>query len=193
MNAYKIGLKYYLRSGEDTDPETWFRILNTWIPVSVDEILIDVADYSHVHNGPVTLLVGHEANYGIDRGDGRIGLLYSRKQPLEGNLEERFQACFAVALGACNRLETEPDLKDSVQFDGAEFQVILNDRLNAPNDAKTLGAVEPALRSVLGDLYGGAEAAFDHIDDPRRLFALNVKMSGDWEVSNLLKNLSVST
>jgi hypothetical protein len=39
------------------------------------ELLIDVADYSHVHQGPGVILVGHRAMYGIDRTDGRPGFL----------------------------------------------------------------------------------------------------------------------
>ena len=48
MNVYRIQIKFYLESGQDIAPETWFRVFNTWIPVTTDEVLVDVADYSHV-------------------------------------------------------------------------------------------------------------------------------------------------
>ena len=192
MEAYRIGIKFYLSSGSDVDPETWFRVLNTWIPVSTEEILIDVADYSHVHNGPVTLLVGYEANYGIDSSNGRAGLLYTRKQPLTGDMGERIRSCIGDALKACRRLEQEEDLKGSVVFDGGELEIILNDRLNAPNTAETFSALQPALNSVLDGLYGGAQTQIEHDDDPRRRFAVRIKIEGDWEVDNVLENMSIA-
>ena len=133
MNAYRIQIKFYLESGQDVAPETWFRVFNTWIPVTTDEVLVDVADYSHVHNGPVTLLVGHEANYSIDRSDGKTGLLYDRKQPSNGSFPNRLKAAFVSALKACRRLETDPILAGSARFRLDEVLFVLNDRLLAPN------------------------------------------------------------
>ena len=61
-----------------------------------DHLLIDVADYEHVPNGPGTVLVSHEANIHLDLADGRPGLLYIRKQPLKGDLRERIRALSAT-------------------------------------------------------------------------------------------------
>ena len=68
----------------------------------------------------MTLLVGHEANYSLDNGHAEPGLLYSRKQPAEGALSARIENAISSALKACQRLETEPSLENSVLFRGGE-------------------------------------------------------------------------
>ena len=175
MNAYRIQIKFYLESGQAIAPDTWFRVFNTWIPVTTDEVLVDVADYSHVHNGPVTLLVGHEANYSIDRTDGKTGLLYDRKQPSNGSFRNRLKAAFVSALKACRRLETDPILAGSASFRLDEVLFVLNDRLLAPNSVETLEAVRPDLEQVLAKLYNGAGFDIEHDPDPGRRFTLRIR------------------
>ena len=59
MDISRISFKIFMDKGEDVPTETWFEVFNTWIPAPEDDILIDVADYTHVKNGPQTILVGH--------------------------------------------------------------------------------------------------------------------------------------
>jgi hypothetical protein len=49
------------------------------------------------------VLVAHEANYYLDRFDGRLGLSYSRKRPLEGTFAERLRFVVTSALEAAAR------------------------------------------------------------------------------------------
>ena len=101
----RINVKFFLEDPASLAPQEAFKILNTWIPQTTDQVLIDVADYSHVPDGPATLLVGHEANYSVDDGQGRRGLVYARKQPLPGSLPGRLRAALGATLRACRRLE----------------------------------------------------------------------------------------
>jgi hypothetical protein len=100
-------------------------------------LLIDVHDYSHVHHGPGILLVAHEGNFSMDETDGRLGLVYIRKQP--GSLSETVQTAFAAA----KILEAE----QGVKFDTGTFEVFCNDRLCTPTAAEiaeaTGGKVSP--------------------------------------------------
>lgn len=189
MDTNKINLKFYLEKGQDTDPETWFEVFNTWIPDTPDEVLIDVADYSHVHRGPVTLLVGHEANYSIDNTDGRRGLLYDRKQPLEGTAGHRIGSALSKAVAACVRLEDEPRFSGSVRFLGNEFLLVLNDRLLAPNTGETLEAIQEHLDSVLNVFYSGSAHSVDHTGDSNGRFTLLVKSEGPSAMAKLMENL----
>ncbi|MDE2999582.1 MAG: hypothetical protein OXU79_10950 [Gemmatimonadota bacterium] len=190
MNAYRIQIKFYLESGEDVAPETWFRVFNTWIPETTDEVLVDVADYSHVHHGPVTLLVGHEANYSIDRTDGKAGLLYDRKQPSEGGFEDRLASAFASALKACRKLERDSILAGAAKFRTDEVLIALNDRLLAPNSEETHAAVQADLHRVLGKLYGGADIAIRRDPDPRHRYTLNVDTGSRENVADLMRHLN---
>jgi|APSaa5957512622_1039677.scaffolds.fasta_scaffold57306_2 hypothetical protein len=186
----RINVKFFLDDPGSLTPEEAFKILNTWIPQTPDETLIDVADYSHVPDGPVTLLVGHEANYSIDDGQKRRGLIYARKQPLPGSLSERLHAALAAALTACLRLEEEPELQDRVSFRTDEFLLVANDRLRAPNFAATLTALQPQLDPVLSALYGNSTFTCERTSDPAERFAVLVKSDTSLDTAALLANLS---
>ena len=55
-------------------------VFHRWIQSrDLPELLIDVADYSHVPAGPGVVLIGLEANYALDNAHNRPGLLYVRK------------------------------------------------------------------------------------------------------------------
>lgn len=192
MDLYKVNVKFYLQDGQDLEPEDWFGTFNTWVPDTPDEVLVDVADYSHVHQGPVTLLVGHEANYSIDNTDGELGLLYNRKQPLDGDLSGRLHTVFRNALKACRRLEADPTIGDRVRFRGNTALLMLNDRLHAPNTEETLATLRPGLEGLLAALYAGANVRLRRNPDPKQRFALNIQAEGDWDIATLLKNLENS-
>ena len=61
-------------------------------------LLIDVADYAHVPNGPGTLLVAREANVHMDRSDGRLAMAYVRKLPVTAatRSRRRWRPCWAT-------------------------------------------------------------------------------------------------
>ncbi len=191
MDLSRINLKFFLDEWEVL-PEEIFRIFNTWISTTTDEVLVDVADYSHVHAGPITLLVGHEANYCIDNTDEKIGLLYTRKQPLDGGMSDRFRRVFTAALRACQRLEQEPELKGKVEFRGGEVLLVANDRLHAPGTQETQNALKADLEGFLQALYGGTEFALESTPVPAPRPAIRIKSSTEFDVTTLLKNLEVN-
>ena len=147
-------------------PKKRFRIFNSWIQTTPDEVLIDVADYSHLDEGPLTLLVGHEANYSLDNHSAEMGLLYSRKQPADGDLTERLVSAFKAALTACRRLEEEPSLAGKVKFRSGDVSLVANDRLNAANDDDGENALRAALDPVLAQLFAGTEYAVERDPAP---------------------------
>src|SRR6185503_12159668 len=134
MNIQHINIKFYLENPETVNLAEYASVFNPWIQKQrLEELLIDVADYLHVHNGPGIILIGHEADYSLDNRAGRLGLLYNRKEQLDGtNAEKLFQAARA-ALNAAQILEKENSLK----FSGQEGQIVINDRLLVPNTAET--------------------------------------------------------
>lgn len=185
MDLHRIQLKFYLNPPGNLSPEEAFRAFSTWIPQTPDQTLVDVADYSHLPDGPLTVLVGHQANYTLDHSDRRLGLLYARKQPLEAGLPQ----ALGEALKACRRLEEEPELAGKISFAGGEFLLVANDRLRAPNAATTRQALAPHLDPVLARLYGGTQLDIARDPDPRRRFNLRVRASSSFAVADLLHNL----
>ena len=67
------------------------------------KLLLDVADYKHVQEGPGIVLIGHEADYSLDLGGGRAGLVYDRNRGWETmpSLAERVRDVFRGTLAGC--------------------------------------------------------------------------------------------
>jgi hypothetical protein len=188
MNVQHINIKFFIENHQDVNLADYAIVFNSWIQKhALEELLIDVADYMHVHNGPGLLLIGHEADYSLDNRAGRLGLLYNRKAQLDGTTQEKLAQASRAVLTAAQILEKENGLK----FNTQEVQVIVNDRLLVPNTEETFQAVEPDLKAFFDGLYNGADYTLAHFADPRERFTVNVKAEADFDVETLLKNLSV--
>jgi hypothetical protein len=165
---------------------------HSWIQehALADHVLIDVADYSHVPDGPGAVLVAHEANIYFDRFDKRVGLRYSRKQPLGGSFSDGLRFIFRAGLRSCELLEQNSTLAGRIRFrtDEASFQI--NDRLLASNTKETFDIVKPELNRFLSELYGGAEVRLEHRhDDPKKLLEVFISSTGNSDVTTLLSRL----
>jgi hypothetical protein len=188
MNIQHINTKIYLENPETVNLAEYAAVFNTWIQnQALEELLIDVADYLHVHHGPGIMLIGHEADYSLDNRAGRLGLLYNRKEQLEGTTQEKLAYALRAVLAVAQILEKENGLK----FNGSEVQVIVNDRLLIPNTAETFEALKLDLKVFFGRLYSGAVYELMHNNDPRERFTINVKTESNFDVETLLKNLSL--
>ncbi len=188
MNVQHLNIKFYLENPETVNLADYAAVFNTWIQQQrLDELLIDVADYLHVHHGPGIMLIGHEADYSLDNRAGRLGLLYNRKAQLDGTTQEKLAQAVRAALTAAQILEQENGLK----FNGSEVQVIVNDRLLVPNTAETFDSLEPDLKRFFSRLYAGANYVLTHNADPRERFTVDVKTASSFDVATLLKHLSV--
>ncbi|MBT4980303.1 MAG: hypothetical protein HOM86_23480 [Gemmatimonadetes bacterium] len=186
----RINIKMYLEDPEALSAEEAFRVFNSWIPTTPDEVLIDVADYSHVPEGPVTLLVGHEANYSLDNDHAEPGLLYSRKRPAEGDLSARLSSALQAVIKACQRLESEPSLDGKVKFRGGDILLVANDRLNATNDEEGENALRAELEPVLAKLFAGASFAIERDTTSQLRLNLRVRCDTDANAATLLSNLA---
>ena len=188
MNVQHINVKFFLENPEAVNLADYAAVFNSWIQKQrLEELLIDVADYLHVHNGPGIMLIGYEADYSLDNRAGRLGLLYNRKAQLEGTPQEKLAQAVRAALTAAQILEKENGLK----FIGSEVQLIVNDRLLVPNTAETYAALEAELNAFFDRLYAGVTYALTHQPDPRERFTVSVKTEASFDVDTLLKNLSV--
>ena len=190
MNTHKVSVKFYLEKGHVIAPATWLKTFNSWISENESsDVLIDVVDYSHVPNGPVALLVGHQYDISIDDSDDQRGLLYNRKQPTDGDFAQHLTAVVRHASETCGRIEADPEFEDKVAFKGGELRLVLNDRLNAPNAEETLSEIQDDLNGLLSRLYAGAAVTIERREDPRERFTLDIRAEGDWPIDKLQENL----
>ncbi len=138
------------------------------------ELLIDVADYSHVPAGPGVVLIGHQANYALDNAHNRPGLLYSRKSACDLADSESLKRAYGAALQASRRLEAEPEFRGKLHLDSGRLEITLNDRLLYPNSDAGWQSVEPALTAFLDGLYGAGAYLLTRSNDPRERLSVLV-------------------
>ena len=197
MDAQQIELKWFAAPGHDADPETLTRIFHGWIQESrvPEDMLVDVTDYSHVHEGPGVMLIAHGAHYAMDAGRGRFGLLYSRKRALaEGDFADRLRKCVYASLHAATMLEQDPALqtggKGKLRFRTDEVLFRIQNRLHAPPEQATFDRVEPALQALCDHLWGPGIAVPEWLkDDPREAFSITIKATADPGVAALFAKL----
>ena len=174
----RIGAKLYAQNPEVVDADAYAGLFHGWIQERVlDGVPIDVADYTHVPDGPGIMLIGHEADRSIDFGEGRPGVLYQRKRDLDGPLEERFRIALEGADAIADRVEGDP-ATGGVAFGREEILIRINDRLRAPNTDATLAAIRPALESALAAVRPGTTARIARIAaDPKGPFTARVLLT----------------
>jgi hypothetical protein len=158
MDLYKLGIKRFIKPTGTVEVRDFIPVFHQWIQQQSipGHLLLDVHDYAHVQDGPGILLVAHEGNFNLGSEDGRLGLSYTRKQPIEGGLAALVKIVDAAA-GQLNGLT----------FDEHEMLVFSNDRLLAPNTAEGRSTFEPIVAKL------GKPALFSH--DPRERLAFLVR------------------
>lgn len=189
MKVQQLAVKVFAEDRAGFDPSVLIPIFHDWIRKKRldDRLLIDVADYRHVADGPGVMLIAHEAHYGLDRGGGRLGLLCSRKRDAPEEAATRLREALADALRACRFLEQEPAFP--LRFRGGELQLRVQSRLVAPNTPETFSAFRLDLDALLGSLYPGAKVDVEHLDDPREAFGVRVRASVSPGVEELIGRL----
>ncbi len=184
MDLQHVNVKIYVDGDLAVDPARFIEIFHGWIKEEAfDELLIDVADYRHVPDGPGVLLIAHEADYAMDNNAGRWGLLYNRKAPVDGSNEERICQAIRSAAAACRRLEEELAAEGPLRFSRQEFDVSINDRALAPNTPETFAAVQPELEAALRQVLGPGDFSLTPESDPRRLFGVSVKTAKPFDLA----------
>ena len=168
-----------LHAAADTfGPADFVPVFHRWIQTAAlpGHLLIDVADYAHVPDGPGTLLVSAEANVHMDRSDGRLGLTYVRKRPVAGadTLEKAVHAVLADALTAAGLMERDPELAGQLTFATGEVIVRFNDRLLTPNTPAAADAVIPAVQQAAVRVFGDSATVTPAATSPEQLLELRI-------------------
>lgn len=184
----KIQVKFF--SKLNADALEYVPVFHRWIRGrELDELLIDVADYSHVKHGPDVILIGHESDYVIDRAMGKLGLLYVQKRPGE-TTGDPWLAALGRALKAALKLESETSPTVRLAFRTDEFTLRVADRLSAPNTDATFEQLRPSLDRALGKLFGSTPFSLTRTGTARELFSVDVKSAAAPSISELFARVS---
>ena len=188
MDLQNIQWKIHLNNGAAMEPHEWFKALGTWIPDS-PEVFVDVADYSHVEDGPVVFLSGHSVCYSLDGTGRRLGLLYERRQPAEGSNAEKLNESLLSLLQHSALLEADTSFTHKPDFLAGDIKFIVNNRGIAPNNDATFAIVKPELEALLDKVYGAGAYTMTREPDARQRFMVHVKANTWVSVAAALKSL----
>ncbi|MDA1272963.1 MAG: hypothetical protein O2960_02770 [Verrucomicrobia bacterium] len=189
MNASRFCIKIFAADGHSAGILDCVPVFHRWIQKQCIEnhLLIDVADYSHVWQGPGIVLVSHQANFSTDQEEGRLGLLYQQKQPAEGDLGARVQLALKTSLNAARLLEE--DLGGRIKFRGDQVQISLNDRQGAPGGEETLSAIESFVSDLAAKLFPGGNVSFQRAEVGKNRPSVTIRAAEPVEIKTLLERL----
>lgn len=191
MDLHKFGIKLFAVDANKIDILKLIPMYHRWIQQdALEELLIDVADYSHVPAGPGVMLIAHEGNYALDETGHERGVVYYSKHPLAGELQERFARVACKALKAALLMKADAELKGALKLPGNHLQFFANDRLIAPNTDAAYAELEPALKTFLDRLYAGARYTLAREADPKERLSVRVQAEGEVALETLLARLT---
>ncbi|MEP7288781.1 MAG: hypothetical protein ABI947_23765 [Chloroflexota bacterium] len=197
MIPSRTQVKFFLDNPETVDSAalaSFSRLFQRWIQQhALEGMLIDVADYRHVFEGPSVVLIGHDSDYAIEKRDGRLGLLFTRKRQVDTDLATQLRTSLRLALAAANLLESEPTFTPTLKFRADEIEIRFLDRLQLPNRPETFDLVKDDLQAVLTELFGTEAVTFAPASQDQRLpFTVDVRSQAAARISELLHHLQPS-
>lgn len=191
MDVHKIGIKIFAEENNSINLHELIPVFHHWIQDELlDNLLIDVADYSHVKSGPGIVLVAHEGNYAFDETDDHRGMVYYSKHDLDGNFQERLTTVCRNVLNACQLLEEDENTRDKIKFQGSQIQIFSNDRLMAPNTDEIYSVMEGELKNFLDRIYSDTKYELNRDNNQKERLKINVTASKSVDVSTMLERIS---
>ena len=194
---HRMSVKFYFED-LSVDVEEFIPVFHRWIREDVvpNELLLDVADYKHIIDGPAILLVGHEADYVVDLTGGKPGFQYVRKRDLGADLPEALETTLGQALNGVKLAESDVELQGKLKLRTDAATIVLLDRLNFPNQSSNgdaSGDAGEAVRSQLADnltaLFGGDTTITRVENDGREPLTFELSAPSAPDVDTLLGRL----
>lgn len=139
--------------------------MHAWIREKrvTDDVLIDVADYAHMHEGPWALIVGHYTDFAYDQDWFGAGLqLNIKRGPREtpaSSVESQIREALSRFKARVSMLQAaDPSLAD---IDESQLRLRLNDRLLSEPLASAIHDALEALGTPLGATLSSRPAERD--------------------------------
>jgi hypothetical protein len=190
MDFHKINVKFFAEKGSDIPLHNFIPVFHRWIQEDkLEGMLVDVTEYTHVHQGPGVLIIAQEANYSVDEAQGKRGFMYAQKRVPEKKAEDYFKTAFCRCLQAASFLENEKEFAGKLKFTTGHFEVTINDRLAAPGGSASQAEIEKHLKPFLDHLYGAGTYQLMGEKDVKKLAGFEVKANNAADATALLAKL----
>ena len=180
MDLQKFGIKLFFNTNGSFNSKDFIPVFHNWIQDKVvsDHILIDVADYSHIPDGPGVMLIAHEGHFSLDQENRQPGMMYMRRSELEGDFKERFIHVLSTTIQAANRLRDNKIIKE-VDFIHNSFRFITNDRRIAENTFENQNLYKDEVQKALAELYPTYAVEYEDISSENERLAFTVNFNQD--------------
>lgn len=192
----RIGIRFDIRHPAAVDLDRVIPVFHRWIQnQELDAMMIDVADYKHVQEGPGVIMLGHTDDFGIDNGIAHgshaQGFYYVRKHARMSDIQPlpvRLQEMWVSALQTARLLEQEADLE--VEIDPTRIQLTIQDRLAYPFTMEALALVRDELGQFFAGAFGTDAVSLSHREpDPRYPMTWQIEVDGEVSLADLLASL----
>ena len=178
MDLQKFGIKLFLNVSNDFNSRDFIPVFHNWIQDKIvdDHLLIDVADYSHVPDGPGIMLVAHEGCFSLDQENHQPGLMYMRKTTIDGSFKERFIRVLSDTVQAAKRLRAN-NINKEINFINNSFRFIANDRLYAQNTIENQNLYKEEMQKVLNEKYPESQVEYEDISGEKERLAFTIRLN----------------
>ena len=180
MQLQKFGVKLFLNTNGNYDSKDFIPVFHSWIQKKVvsDHLLIDVADYSHIQDGPGVMLIAHEGNFSLDQEGQQPGIMYMRKTDIHGDFKGRFIHVLSTATQVANKL-SDNNINKEVDIIRNSFRFIANDRRVAENTIENQKLYRDEVQQALIELHPTCEFTFEDISRGNERLAFTVNFNQD--------------
>ena len=180
MKLQKFGIKLYLKTNGNFDSKDFIPMFHNWIQNKVvpNHLLIDVADYSHIPDGPGVMLIAHEGHFSLDQENHQPGIMYMRKSEFGGDFKERFINVLLITIQAANHL-CNNKINNEVDFIHNSFRFIANDRRVAENTLENQKLYQEEVQKALTALYPTCEVKYEDISRENERLAFTINFNQD--------------
>jgi len=180
MKLQKFGVKLFLEVNGNYSCKEFIPVFHTWIQDKLieDHLLLDVADYSHIPDGPGVMLIAHEGSFSLDQEKYKPGIMYMRKTKMEGDFKNRFNQVLSITTEAANRLQNN-DITNDVNFISDSFRFIANDRLYADNTRDNQNFYKKEIQKAINSKYPDSKVEIDDVSDKQERLAFTIRFSDE--------------
>ena len=180
MKLHKFGVKLFFDVNRNYSSKAFIPVFHTWIQDELveDHLLIDVADYSHIPDGPGIMLIAHEGHFSLDQEKYQPGIMYMRKTKIECEFIERFNQVLSITIEAANRLRNF-DIINDINFISNSFRFIANDRLYAENTIDNQHLYKEKIQKAINNKYPDRKIEFEDASDAKERMAFTVRFSDE--------------
>jgi hypothetical protein len=195
LESPQLAVKYLLSDPIGIDLQELLPIFHRMIQKNAlsHELMIDVANYAHVHNGPGVMIICNTAHYSVDTRNGRPGVLFAKKREGHGTVQDRLRDAFRSVLLFADLLASQVELGGRYAIDTGAFEFGVMDRLLAPNTLATDDRARPILGSFVEELYQTDDVVISQRIEPRTPFLLKVRVGSPPSTRELLSRLTMAS